>query len=78
MYENDIINFIFLQTLNSDIKTLFHCLFVFATLYLVKKNIYNIRNERDDRGMRQLYFGTGESFLFKLTPGHDGEGEMVR
>lgn len=28
--------------------------------------------------MRQLYFGTGESFLFKLIPGGDGEGEIVR
>ena len=25
------------------------------------------RNEKDDRGMRQRYFGTGESFLFKFT-----------
>ncbi|XP_023326393.1 TBC1 domain family member 24 isoform X2 [Eurytemora carolleeae] len=24
------------------------------------------RNEKDDRGMRQTYFGTGETFLFKL------------
>jgi len=27
---------------------------------------WTTRNEKDDRGMRQRYFGTGESFLFKF------------
>ena len=39
------------------------------------------RNEKDDKGMRQRYFGTGETFLFMFTAtgvqkfGWVGEGE---
>ena len=32
------------------------------------------RNAKDERGQRQAYFGTGETFLFKLS-GRDGDDE---
>jgi hypothetical protein len=31
------------------------------------------RKESDDKGMRQRYFGTGETFLFRV----EGEGEVA-
>ena len=41
------------------------CLYSFLKIFLRLK-ISRCRNEKDDRGMRQTYFGTGETFLFKL------------
>eukprot|EP00088_Acartia_fossae_P055676 TRINITY_DN6464_c2_g1_i2.p1 TRINITY_DN6464_c2_g1~~TRINITY_DN6464_c2_g1_i2.p1 ORF type:complete len:522 (-),score=102.22 TRINITY_DN6464_c2_g1_i2:950-2515(-) len=36
------------------------------------------RNEKDERGLRQLYFGTGETFLFKLLRGQDGQQDEIQ
>ena len=35
------------------------------------------RNAKDERGQRQAYFGTGETFLFKLS-GRDGDEGSVK
>lgn len=35
------------------------------------------RNLKDDKGLRQQYFGTGETFLFKLG-GRDGGSEAAK
>ena len=35
------------------------------------------RNEKDERGLKQLYFGTGETFLFRFVPGRGEDGEEV-
>jgi hypothetical protein len=35
-----------------------------------------IRKQSDDKGMRQRYFGTGETFLFRLEGGEEGGGEV--
>jgi len=35
------------------------------------------RNEKDERGMRQLYFGTGETFLFKVAPTDNSEEGVI-
>ena len=36
------------------------------------------RNEKDERGLRQLYFGTGETFLFKLLRGQEGQQDEIQ
>jgi hypothetical protein len=35
------------------------------------------RNLKDDKGLRQHYFGTGETFLFRLADKDGGDGETT-
>ena len=37
---------------------------------------WNERNLKDDKGLRQRYFGTGETFLFKIGDDDDPEGSV--
>ena len=45
--------------------------------YLLLNFYLFFRNEKDERGLKQMYFGTGETFLFRFVPGRGEDGEEV-